>query len=313
MSSSEINPATESPETLHATALAERAPGSISACLVVRNEEAVIERCLQSLAGVVDEIVLVHDGECEDATLEIAARYGCRIFVRPLVGHAEATTVFAFEQLRGEWIMSLDADEFLSDPLRERLRELVRDDRVNGYELLWRMWDGERYITDAGPYKLALYRRSCVHVLGVHHNPERVDPPIERIGLQLEHRPAYNNFALRTVLTKWRRSAKIHARELTSDFSQLPKFNWDGPADWPRQRYVLNRLSPLLFLPYVPVVLLLNVWNERRFTPLARNVRMAFYQGLYAGMVQYYVARYTYLSGVSSPAAEAPRPEPGDR
>lgn len=45
---------------------------SISACLVVRNEEAVIERCLESLAGVVDEIVLVHDGECEDRTLEIA-------------------------------------------------------------------------------------------------------------------------------------------------------------------------------------------------------------------------------------------------
>jgi len=115
------------------------------------------------------------------------------------------------------------------------------------------------------------------------------------------------------VLTKWRRSAKIHARELTTDFSQLPKFNWDGPADWPRQRYVLNRLSPLLFLPYVPVVLLLNVWNERRFTPLARNVRMAFYQGLYAGMVQYYVAKYTYLGGVSSPATEAPRPGSGGR
>lgn len=314
-----MNPAeTPSPqasvETAQATAPLQPpqlGPGSISACLVVRNEEAVIERCLESLAGSVDEIVLVHDGDCEDRTLEIAASYGCRTYVRPLVGHAEATTVFAFEQLRGEWIMSLDADEFLSEPLAGRLRELVHDDQVNGYELLWRMWDGRRYITFDGPYKLALFRRANVHVLGVHHSPERVDPPVKRIDLQLEHRPAYNNFALRTVLTKWRRSAKLHARELMTDFSELPKFNWDGPEDWPGQRHLLNRLSPVLFLPYVPVVLLLNVWRERHFTPLLRNLRMASYQGIYAGMVQYYVAKYTYLGGESSAASDPPRPDTG--
>src|ERR1019366_6092564 len=92
--------------------IATGAPATVSACVVVRNEEAVIERCLQSLVDVVDEIVLVHDGECEDRTLQIAARYRSRTFVRPLVGHAEVATVFAFEQARGEWILSLDADEF---------------------------------------------------------------------------------------------------------------------------------------------------------------------------------------------------------
>jgi glycosyltransferase involved in cell wall biosynthesis len=284
------------------------APASISACLVVRNEEPVIERCLQSLVDVVDEIVLVHDGDCDDGTLEIAERYGCRIFVRPLVGHSEASNVFAFEQLRGEWIMSLDADEFLSEPLRARLRELVADEQVNGYELLWRMWDGQRYITDNGPYKLALFRRKRVHALGVIHSPERVDPPVRRIDLQLEHRPVYNNFALRTTLTKGKRWARIHAAELRTDLSELPKFNWDGPADWPLQRRVLNRLSPLLFLPYMPVVLLLNVWRERRFTPFARNVRMAFYQGVYASMVQFYVAKYEYLGAGNSSALDPPRP-----
>jgi glycosyltransferase involved in cell wall biosynthesis len=288
--------------------------GSISACLVVRNEAGVIERCLQSLASVVDEIVLVHDGDCDDDTLDIAQRYGCRIFVQPLVGHAEATTVFAFEQARGEWILSLDADEFLSDDLRDGLRELVLAAGANGYEFLWRMWDGEKYITEAGPYKLALYRRAKIHVLGVHHSPEWADAPVKRIQLQLEHRPAYNNFALKTVLTKWRRSAKIHARELITDLSELPKFNWVGPNEWPRQRRILNRLSPLLFLPYAPAVLVLNVWRERHFTPLLRNVRMASYQAVYASMVQFYVAKYLYIDGaaasqeVAAAARDTPRP-----
>ena len=78
----------------------------------------------------VDEIVLVHDGECEDRTLEIAGRYGCRVFVRPLVGHAEVATVFAYEQAQGEWILTLDADEYLSEPLRQKLRTLVTDECV---------------------------------------------------------------------------------------------------------------------------------------------------------------------------------------
>jgi glycosyltransferase involved in cell wall biosynthesis len=282
--------------------------GSISACLVVRNEEAVLERCLQSLAGVVDEIVLVHDGECEDRTLEIAAAHGCRVFMRPLVGHAEASTVFAFEQATGEWVLSLDADEYLSEQLRARLRDLVGEERVNGYELLWRMWDGRRYITEDGPYKLALFRRASVHLLGMIHGVERVDPPVVRVELQLEHRPQYNNLALTTVLTKWRRWARINAGEFLMPFAEVPRFNWDGPADWPRRRRILNRLAPLLFVPYVPAVFAVNMARERGVYSLRENMRMSLGQAIYAGMVQFYVAKYTYLGVERSAAVEPPRP-----
>jgi glycosyltransferase involved in cell wall biosynthesis len=286
-------------------------PCVISACLVLRNEEAVVERCLASLDGVVDEIVLVHDGECEDRTLEIAERHGARIFVRALVGHAEASTVFAYEQARGEWILSIDADEFLSQPLRARLRELVVEPRVNGYEFLWRMWDGERYITENGPYKLALFRRSKVHLLGMIHGVERVDPPIRRTDLQLEHRPLYNNLALATVLTKWRRWARINAHEFLLRYADIPQFNWDGPSEWPRRRRVLNRLSPLLFLPYVPAVFLVNIARERDVYEWRENLRMSLGQAIYAGMVQFYVARYMYLgAGDEGARREPPRPVP---
>jgi glycosyltransferase involved in cell wall biosynthesis len=293
--------------------------GSISACLVVRNEEAMIERCLGSLADIVDEIVLVHDGECEDKTLEIAERYGCRVFVRPLVGHSEASTVFAYEQARSEWILGIDADEFLSPALRERMRELACDKEINGYDLFWPSWDGERYITRSGPYKLAFFRRQSAHLLGMIHAAERVDPPVVKTDLQLEHRPAYNNFRLSTVLTKWKRWAKINAAELLMPFEEIPKFNWDGPDDWGRRRRLLNRLSPLLFLPYMPVVTAVSIWRERNHVSVGRNVRMAVYQGIYASMVQWYVALYSYVPGAllrasrRSAAMEPPRPEVFER
>ncbi len=282
--------------------------GSISACLVLRNEQDVVERCLSSLDGVVDEIVLVHDGECEDATLRIAERHGARIFVRPLVGHAEASTVFAYTEARGEWILSIDADEFLGEALRERLRELVAADDVNGYELLWRMWDGERYITEHGPYKLALFRRRSVHLLGMIHGVERVDAPVRRVELQLEHRPRYNNLALSTVLTKWRRWARINAREFLMPYEQIPRFNWDGPTQWPRRRRIVNRLAPLLLVPIVPAVFVLNLLRERSVYSWRENVRMSAGQGIYAGMVQFYVARYQLLGVDDGAARERPRP-----
>ncbi len=278
--------------------------------MVVRNEEAVIDRCLSSLAGVVDEIVLVHDGDCEDRTLEIAERHGCRVFVRPLVGHAEVATVFAFEQARSEWILSLDADEFLSEEARLQLPRLVADPAVNGYELLWRMWDGRRYISEKGPHKLALFRRARVHVLGTVHAVEQVDPPVVRTELHLEHQPLYNNFTLALVFSKWRRWARMQARECLRDLAELPRFNWEGTPSWPRRRRVLNRLSPLLFVVYVPGAFFDNLIRSRADYSLSVNLKIAFYHGLLAGMTQLYVAKYLYFGVDDEPALEPPRPAP---
>jgi hypothetical protein len=184
----------------------------------------------------------------------------------------------------------------------------VGAENVNGYELLWRMWDGRRYITENGPYKLALFRRKSVHLLGMIHGIEIVDAPIRRTDLQLEHRPPYNNFALGTVRSKWRRWAQINAAEFLMPFAEIPRFNWQGSSDWPRRRRLLNRLSPLLFMPYVPVVFLVNLLRERDVYGLRENLRLSLYQGLYAGMVQFYVAKYVYLRRASSAAADPPRP-----
>jgi glycosyltransferase involved in cell wall biosynthesis len=270
-------------------------PGSISACIIVRNEEPVIERCLRSLNGAVDEVIVVHDGPCEDRTVEIAQALGARTFVRQQTGNPEYHRVFAYERARGEWLLNIDADEFLSEELRARLPSLAERKDVNGFEFLWRIWDGTRYVTASGPYKRVLQRRSAVHMLGLLQFQNKLDGRVERTSLQLEHRPRYNNYTFKTVMTKWRRWARIQARQFLSDFDQVPKFNYPDMTDWPAYRKVANALSPLLIVPYGLATFALAVRSERNALPLSQNVRIATFMGIYNAMVQFYVARYLYV------------------
>jgi glycosyltransferase involved in cell wall biosynthesis len=269
-------------------------PGTVSGCVIARNEGAIIERCLDSLDGVVDELILVHDGPCADRTVEIARHHGARVFERNETGNPEAHTVFAYEQARGEWLLNIDADEFLSSELRAAIPDLVARDDVNGYLFLWRLWDGKQYVTQDGPHKLALHRRSATRLLGMLQSRERVDGGVEKLDLRLEHRPAYNNWSFRTITTKWRRWARVHARELTSPYADLPKFNWNGPWDWPWYRGWLNRLSPVLFVPYLAAMLVRFLVANRRGLSRRENVRISLLNTAYAALVQLYVIREMY-------------------
>lgn len=97
----------------------------ISACIISFNEERKIEECLQSLQGVVDEIVVV-DSLSSDQTLEIAGRYTDRIFHQKFLGHLEQKNL-AVSKASHDWILSLDCDERLSPQLREAILA-IKDD-----------------------------------------------------------------------------------------------------------------------------------------------------------------------------------------
>lgn len=270
-------------------------PGSISACLVVRNEEALIERCLRSLEGVVDEIVLVHSGPCGDRTLAIAERFGCRVFTGPDGGHGEHNTPLAYSMARGEWLLNVDADEFLSAGLRARLRELVSTPGVNGYAFIWPVWDGRRYLTRSGPYKLVLFRRSATRMVGLIHAPEQVEGDLREVPLVLEHQPAYDPYSLATVMTKWRRWARVQAREYLGDLGSVPTFGHPRPLRWSRRRRLQNALAPLLVLPAALHTFGYVIRTERRHLHGVQLARYAAFAALYRAMVTAYVVRLRWL------------------
>ena len=101
----------------------------ISVCLIVKDEEQMLASCLESVADIADEIV-VYDTGSTDRTVEIARAAGARVIEGYWDDSFARARNAALAHARGEWVVSLDADEtLLADP--EALRTLLEDRRSN--------------------------------------------------------------------------------------------------------------------------------------------------------------------------------------
>jgi len=149
----------------------------ITATIITLNEEANIQRALESL-GWADEIIVVDSGS-SDRTVEIARRFTDKVIVRDWPGYS-AQKNFAAGQARNDWIFSIDADEAVSPQLFSEIATLKgaadsgegsglawsgsRPANVAGYEMPRLCHYMDRWIKHSGwypDYKLRLYDRNA--------------------------------------------------------------------------------------------------------------------------------------------------------
>ncbi|MCY7485580.1 MULTISPECIES: glycosyltransferase [Paenibacillus] len=101
------------------------APNTISLCMIVRNEETALERCLRTVHKIVDEIIIVDTGST-DRTKEIAAQFHARVFDFEWIDDFAAARNYAFSQATKEYILWLDADDVLEIKDQVLLKELKK-------------------------------------------------------------------------------------------------------------------------------------------------------------------------------------------
>lgn len=99
----------------------------LSVCMIVKNEENVLERCLESLKGIPDEIIIVDTGS-QDQTKEIALRYTDKVFDFVWVNDFSKARNYAASKATGEWILVIDADEYVE---RESFKKFKRELKDN--------------------------------------------------------------------------------------------------------------------------------------------------------------------------------------
>jgi len=96
---------------------------TLTLAMIVKNEESVLERCLNSIAHIVDEIIIVDTGST-DQTVEIAQKYTSDIHHFKWIDDFSAARNHAFSKATKDYIMWLDADDYLTEDDQQKLLEL---------------------------------------------------------------------------------------------------------------------------------------------------------------------------------------------
>ena len=102
----------------------------LSLAMIVKDEEAIIERVLACAKNVCDELIVVDTGS-NDRTVELAQRAGARVLHFDWIEDFAAARNFAFDHCTGEWILWLDADDILDPTAQQQLHQLK--DQLNDH------------------------------------------------------------------------------------------------------------------------------------------------------------------------------------
>jgi glycosyltransferase involved in cell wall biosynthesis len=106
----------------------------LSVILITKNEAERLPRCLESVRGLADEMVVLDSGS-SDATLEIARRYTDKVFVSPDWPGFGLQKNRALAYATGDWVLSLDADEWLTPELAAEIRQTLQAPQARVYEI----------------------------------------------------------------------------------------------------------------------------------------------------------------------------------
>jgi len=109
----------------------------LSLCLIARDEAEFLDRCLASVQGLVDEIVVVDTGSL-DPTPDVARRHGSRVFTCPWRDDFSEPRNLSLERARGKWILVLDCDEAVSAEDHQAIRAAMASGQADAYRLTTR-------------------------------------------------------------------------------------------------------------------------------------------------------------------------------
>ena len=205
---------------------------TLSLCMIVKNEEDNLERCLESVREAVDEMVIVDTGST-DGTVAIAEKFGARVFHHPWQGSFSEARNHALQYAVGEWILQMDGDEELEGEDIPILKKVIQSGLYNAIHVALLNDSPEGW---SKHYFQRIVRRGKARYEGIVHNQlvfegaelqseiriyhygynlprERMQVKFQRTGellrKQIDEDPT-NPFAYQNMLRILRAEQKIH-------------------------------------------------------------------------------------------------------
>lgn len=203
----------------------------ISACMIAKNEEKVIARCIESYRDAVDEIIVVDTGST-DQTVAIAKSLGAKVFYFQWIDDFAAAKNYALSKAKGDWIVFLDADEYFANGTGSNIRPLLQNldknfiglgcrmlniDEVSGQistEISHtRIFKNDKYLRYANPIHEQLFYRGK-------KGGERHFYMVDRQQLILHH----TGYSENITQEKAERNLALLKKQLDGDISPKPEY-----------------------------------------------------------------------------------------
>lgn len=160
----------------------------LSVSIISFNEEGNIERCLESIIDIADEIIVV-DSHSTDKTREIASQFGAKVYEEDWKGHV-AQKNSALEKCSKQWILALDCDEVVSNELKQSIIKALENPNYDGYEVNRKTFYAGRWINHAWypDWKLRLVKRDKAKWIGTDpHDRLIVEGQTKKLSGDLYH------------------------------------------------------------------------------------------------------------------------------
>lgn len=139
---------------------------SLSACMIVKNEEKFLAQCLTSIKNAVDEIIIVDTGST-DKTIEIAQSFGAKVYHHPWKNSFSEARNHSLRYATCDWILQIDADETLEHADIPLLHKLIGENSYNAlFVAIYSELPGGR----SKHYYTRVFRRGKAFFEGIVHN-----------------------------------------------------------------------------------------------------------------------------------------------
>ena len=237
---------------------------TISLCMIVKNEEDCLKRCLDSLKGIVDEMIVVDTGST-DRTKEIAKECGAKVEDFTWTGDFSDARNFAFSKASCDYIYSADADEELDEENRERFIKLKSDLTELNIDIVQMHYCNQLEFRTVYNFdrelRPKLFKRVRYFIWeDPIHEQITLDPVICNSDIEIMHKPKENHAgrdleAFRKTVVQGRRLSKrlhgMYARELfmagtDEDFIKAKDFFTSSALDTTRDLDEIKQASCVL-------------------------------------------------------------------
>lgn len=141
----------------------------LSACIIAKNEALTLRKCLESLQGVADEIIVIDTGST-DQTMDIAREFGCIIHEFEWCNDFSAARNESLRYAQGTFILVIDADEYLDSKERLHVREFLTQTDAEGIFVISKSYLGSlTHLSSAVPIRvMRIFRRGHLYSGAIH-------------------------------------------------------------------------------------------------------------------------------------------------